>query len=144
MNEEKNLYALLKEIYFQIDNGDRLLLESFNLSVPRFFLLQHIEENPGISLTRLSTLMLTDKSNITRLIKGVVSEGLVRKERHATDGRSWSLFLTDLGNELLSGAEAAHDAFIKKRFSPVKVRENGLLRELREVKMVLVEQLDKA
>ena len=40
MDIEMNIYTTLKEIYFSLDNGDRRLLEGYNLSVPRFYLLK--------------------------------------------------------------------------------------------------------
>lgn len=138
-----NLYNTLKEIYFSLDNGDRRLLEGYNLSVPRFYLLKHIADNPGITLTRLSSLMLTDKSNITRLIKGVEAEGLVIRQQHESDGRAISLYLTDAGRLLLADAMAAHASFTRERFAPMLDRANGLLAELSKVKTILETQLEK-
>ncbi|GAB4580835.1 MAG: hypothetical protein Fur0022_35780 [Anaerolineales bacterium] len=137
-----SLYTTLKEIYFSLDNGDRRLLEGYNLSVPRFYLLKHISENPGITLTQLSTLMLTDKSNITRLIKGVEAEGLVSKLQHETDGRALSLYITETGQRLLSAASTAHANFTQERFAPVHQHVNSLLAELIQVKQILDAQLD--
>lgn len=137
-----SLYTTLKEIYFSLDHGDRRLLDSFSLSVPRFYLLKHIDENPGISLTQLSTLMLTDKSNITRLIKSVEAKDLVSKQPNATDGRALSLYLTESGKSLLEEASAAHFEYTRDRFAPVEEQVNSLLRELGEVKQVLEEQLE--
>ena len=137
-----SLYTTLKEIYFSLDNGDRRLLEAYNLSVPRFYLLKHIAENPGISLTQLSTKMLTDKSNITRLIKSVEAKDLVWKERNEVDGRALSLFLTPEGQRLLGEASAAHREFTEERFSSVEEHVNGLLHELVEVKQILESQLE--
>ena len=142
MDTRQNLYSTLKEIYFSIDNGDRRLLEGFNLSVPRFYLLKHIEENPGITLTQLSTYMLTDKSNITRLIKGVESEGLVRKQKHDTDGRALSLFLTETGRALVLDAIAAHRRFTEDRFEALNGETDELLTSLCEVKQLLEQQLE--
>lgn len=137
-----NLYTTLKEIYFSLDNGDRRLLEGYNLSVPRFYLLKHIAENPGITLTQLSTLMLTDKSNITRLIKGIEAEGLVTKLQHETDGRALSLYITETGQRILSSALAAHSNFTQERFAPIREQVNGLLADLIQVKQILDAQLD--
>jgi DNA-binding MarR family transcriptional regulator len=142
MEIEMHLYAILKEIYFSLDNGDRLLLEGYNLSVPRFYLLKHISENPAITLTQLSTLMLTDKSNITRLIRGVEAEGLVFRQQHSTDGRALSLFLTEKGERLLSNALNAFNNFTQERFAPIHENANGLLSTLTEVKQILEEQLE--
>lgn len=137
-----SLYTTLKEIYFSLDNGDRRLLEGYNLSVPRFYLLKHIAENPGIILTQLSERMLTDKSNITRLIKGVEAEGLVLRQQHETDGRALSLYLTEAGHRLLSDALVAHSNFTYARFAPIHAQVGGLLAHLVEVKQILDSQLD--
>ncbi|NUM47338.1 MAG: MarR family transcriptional regulator [Anaerolineales bacterium] len=137
-----NLYTTLKEIYFSLDNGDRRLLEGYNLSVPRFYLLKHIAENPGITLTQLSTRMLTDKSNITRLIKGIEAEGLVEKQQHETDGRALSLYITPVGQRILSEALVAHSNFTHERFAPVREQVNGLLANLIQVKQILDAQLE--
>jgi DNA-binding MarR family transcriptional regulator len=142
MDDEVSLYTTLKDIYFSIDDGDRQLLEEFHLSVPRYYLLKHISENPGITLTRLSSLMLTDKSNITRLIKSVELEGLVCKQKHETDGRAISLYLTDAGCALVSEVVSAHDAFTTRRFSPIHAQVNGILSELVEIKLLLESQLE--
>lgn len=143
MEEEVSLYTTLKEIYFSIDNGDRQLLEGYNLSVPRYYLLKHIAENPGITLTQLSGLMLTDKSNITRLIKGVEMEGLVCKQKHETDGRALSLYLTEHGSALVSEAVSAHESYTLQRFSPIHSQVNGILTELVEIKTLLEDQLER-
>jgi DNA-binding MarR family transcriptional regulator len=142
MENEVNLYTTLKEIYLSIDNGDRQLLEGYNLSVPRFYLLKHIAENPGISLTHLARLMLTDKSNITRLIKSVENDGLVCKEKHETDGRALCLHLTEAGSALIARAISAHQSFTARRFSPINEHADGILSELVEIKHMLERQLE--
>jgi DNA-binding MarR family transcriptional regulator len=142
MDDEVSLYTTLKDIYFSIDDGDRQLLEGYRLSVPRYYLLKHISENPGITLTQLSSLMLTDKSNITRLIKSVEFDGLVCKQKHETDGRAISLYLTEAGCALASEAVSAHDAFTARRFSPIHAQVNGILSELVEIKLLLESQLE--
>ena len=142
MDAGMSLYTTLKEIYFSLDDGDRRLLEAFKLSVPRFYLLKHIAENPGITLTRLSELMLTDKRNITRMLKSLEAESLVRRQSHQTDGRAVSLFLTNAGRMLAADALAAHKKFTEKRFLPITGQAEDLLRELIEVRKILKGQLD--
>ena len=137
-----NLYNTLKEIYFSLDNGDRRLLEGYNLSVPRFYLLKHIADHPGITLTQLSALMLSDKSNITRLIQRVEAEGLVSRQQHEMDGRALSLHLTGEGHKLLSDALRAHANFTQERFAPLQENAKSLLADLQEVKHILESQLN--
>ena len=136
-----NLYNTLKEIYFSLDNGDRHLLEGYRLSVPRFYLLKHIADHPGMTLTQLSGLMLTDKSNITRLIKSVEAEGLVTRQQHESDGRALSLNLTEAGHRLLAAAYTAHANFTHERFAPLQAHATALLADLQKVKQVLDSQL---
>lgn len=135
------LYNTFKEIYFSLDNGDRRLLEGYKLSVPRFYLLKHISANPGITLTQLSGLMLTDKSNITRLIQSIEAEGLVTRQQHESDGRALSLNLTEAGHRLLAEAFTAHANFTHERFAPLQEQANTLLADLQHVKQVLDSQL---
>jgi len=141
MSAEIDLYNTLKEIYFCLDNGDRLLLDDFNLSVPRYYLLKHLEETPGISFTQLSQLMLSDKSNISRLIKNMEAEGLVRRKRHSSDGRTRSLYLTPAGKKVLEAARRAHRRYIETRFAWLDGGRDQLLSSLREIKKSLADSL---
>jgi DNA-binding MarR family transcriptional regulator len=84
--------------------------------------------------------MLTDKSNITRLIKGMETDGLVTRRQHETDGRAVSLFLTDSGKQTLADANAAHVNFTQERFSSLSMPTNCLMNELLVVKRVFEAQ----
>ena len=141
MTIEMNLYDTLKEIYFSLDDGDRNLLSKFNLTVPRFYIIKHIAENPGVSFTELSVMMLSDKSNITRLIKAIESDGLVVRERHETDGRTWNLYLSNQGKELLKKTLMAHDEFTQARFERVNGDLTELIEKLQNLKHSLEHQI---
>lgn len=136
------IYDTIKEIYFCLDYGDRQLLDRFNLTVPRYYLMKHIGENPGLTLTQLSLRMISDKSNITRLFQALESEGLVARRRHETDRRAWSLFLTREGERLLDRARKAHITFTRERLESVASNSEDLLRELVEMKLLLEEILE--
>jgi DNA-binding MarR family transcriptional regulator len=120
----------LKRINTCIDCGDRQLLNQFSLTVPRYYALKHIHENPGISLTTLSALMLIDKSNTTRLIRSIKEEGLVRQLRSEKDRRTHRLFLSELGMELLQRASEAHNKYTQDRFSDVDIDVGALTSNL--------------
>lgn len=110
------IYNLLKEIFFLIDDGDRHLFSQYNLSVPRFYILWHLGNEPGISSRRLSELMICDKSNITRLSKGLEADGLVVRQPHESDGRALRLYLTEMGETVREQSLAAHLAYNAQRF----------------------------
>jgi DNA-binding MarR family transcriptional regulator len=135
------LYNKLKEIYLVLDDGDRQFLSRYNLTVPRFFVLKHIGENPGITMTKLSTLMLSDKSNITRLITGLEDEGLVERRRTDNDRRKICLHLTSAGESIFNASTQAHGVFNEQRFSSLNKKMEDLVDDLDRVKNKLSNHL---
>lgn len=139
------LYNLLKDVFLLLDNGDNHLFDQFNLSEARFYALYHIGDEPGISSSRLSLRMFCDKSNITRLIKGMESEQLVERRRHETDGRTQRLFLTDKGETVRQQALTAHKDFNIQRFkaSMSETDQQTLYDALNQLKQGLTQQLEQ-
>ena len=144
MGDGQEIYTLLNEIYLILDDGDRRLFSQFDLTPPRYYALVHIGEQPGISLSALSNLMLCDKSNATRIIKGLENEGLVFRLPHETDGRSIRLFLSSSGKEVRDKAVSAHVKYNKNRFAGDVPEEEDLRMELLQLKRHLRERLEAA
>lgn len=137
MEEEGTaLYNVLKEIFLLLDDGDRRLLSTYNLTVPRFYALIHLGDNPGLSVSELSTLMFCDKSNVTRLVQGLEAENLVQRRPHKHDGRIKCLSLTSAGEELRHKALTLHHRHNNARFGAVLAREQQqqLQKVLKEVR----------
>ncbi|MCI0394769.1 MAG: MarR family transcriptional regulator [Chloroflexi bacterium] len=143
MADPQQLYNLLNEIYLILDDGNRRFFSRFNLTVPRFYALLHLGEQPGLSFSELSELMLCDKSNITRIIRGMEADGLVVRRPHETDGRTLRLFLSQAGEELRHQVTAAHEQFNQARFDALEgIMQDSLLAELLRLKKSLRTQLD--
>jgi len=143
MTNPQKLYGLINEIYLILDDGDRRLLNDFNLSSTRFYALVHIGEQPGISSSQLSQLLICDKSNATRVIKGLEAEGLVIRQPHETDGRSLRLYLTETGQALRDQAIEAHQRYNHNRFVELPPDEQESLTEgLQILKRSLRHSLD--
>lgn len=115
MSDVEQLYNLLKESFFLLDDGDRQLFGMFDLSSPRYYALSHIAAEPGLSLSQLSDYMFCDKSNITRIIRGLERDGYLERRPHETDGRSLRLYLTEKGTAVYQTVAAAHQASIQQR-----------------------------
>ena len=145
MSEDAQIaYASIVELFLLIDDGDRRLLAEFGLTVPRYFALQHIDKHPGLSPVQLSGLMLCDKSNITRLLKGLEKDGLVKRVPHEDDGRSFRLFLSDRGQKLSAAAAKTHQDFNEKRFGFLNKIPWPVLETLQLLRARLAEQLQTA
>ena len=117
MTGRGHLYDLIKESFLLLDFGDRGLFDQFGLSISRYYALHHIAANPGLSPSRLSQLMFCDKSNITRLLQALESDGYVERRQHEQDGRIQRLYLTERGARLHSEACAAHMDTIEQRLA---------------------------
>jgi DNA-binding MarR family transcriptional regulator len=117
MTEKFHIYDLIKESFLLLDFGDRLFLEQYELSVPRYYALTHIAAEPGISPSLLSRYMFCDKSNITRLTQGLQSDGLVERKPHEHDGRSQRLYLTPEGERLHNRVAQAHRRYVESRLA---------------------------
>jgi DNA-binding MarR family transcriptional regulator len=116
MSRAYALYSLIKDIFFLLDDGDRHLLGEYDLTVSRFYILYHLGEQPGLSVSELSDAMFCDKSNITRLIRSMEEEGLVNRLPHPTDGRALSLQLTPAGAAKRAEVWEAHIRHNRQRF----------------------------
>jgi DNA-binding MarR family transcriptional regulator len=142
MTSKDQLYTLLKEIFLIIDDGDRRFFDRYSLTVSRFYAIFHIGEEPGISSSHLSNRMLCDKSNITRIVKGLEADGHVMRKPHETDGRSRRLFLTRKGRGVLDEASVAHDAYNEARLDCIsEIEQDNLLGGLTKLKQRLQEAL---
>lgn len=138
MADAQALYALLKEIFLILDDGDRQLLGQFDLSPSRYYALVHLGDSPGMSLSELSHLMLCDKSNATRIVKGLEAEGLAIRRPHETDGRAIRLYLTEAGDRLRRKAVSAHEQYNQGRLQSVTNGDGEtLLGDLNQLKRSL-------
>ena len=140
MSTEIAFYETLKKIVACIDNGDRQLLNQFGLTAPRYYALKHIHENPGLSLTTLSALMLNDKSSTTRLTRSMQEDGLVRRSQSESDRRTCCLYLSESGQQVLQRASVARDKYTEDRFSVLDVDVEALLGDL----VAIVHSLERA
>ena len=87
----------------------------------RFALLTLIGANPGISQTALSRANGRDKSTLTPALDDLERRGLVRRERVASDRRSYALRLTQDGQTALkelTACAARHEANLDRIIGP--------------------------
>ncbi|MBX3055682.1 MAG: MarR family transcriptional regulator [Anaerolineae bacterium] len=142
MNEMEHLYNLLKETFIVIDDGDRRLFHRFGLTPPRFYVLLHVSEEPGISSSDLSQKLLCDKSNVTRIVKGLEATGYLERRPHESDGRAQRLYLTPQGATICNEVHSAHTAYNIARLNSVDTAvQNTLIENLNRLHHLLQEEL---
>lgn len=120
MADPITVYDLLKEVFLIIEDGDRAFFQQYELTVTRFYSMWHLKDEPGLTLRDLSIRMLCDKSNVTRVVKGLERDGMIYREDHESDGRAYRLYLTEKGRQRLELVDSRHGSFNRGRF------ENGI------------------
>lgn len=130
MKEAHVLYNLIKESFLLLDFGDRSVFENYGLTVPRYYAMHHIALEPGISPSRLSTLMFCDKSNITRLLHSLEADGLVERRSHERDGRVQRLILTEAGIALHDRVSREHKVTVERRMAGLAEHDQKGLSDL--------------
>jgi DNA-binding MarR family transcriptional regulator len=73
-----------------------------NLPVTHIRSLKCIKKIPDCSATDISHRLRLDKSQVTRIIKELFSEGYIEKKPHPSNHRSQTLLLTQLGEEIMN------------------------------------------
>ena len=131
MDKIDKLYNLIKETFFLLDDGDRHLFNEYNLSPSRFYAMVHINDEPGISSSGLSDRLLCDKSNVTRIVRGLEKQGFIERRRHETDGRTLRLYLTDQGQETCNQIQIALKTYNENRLNGIEeIAQDKLLENL--------------
>jgi len=132
------LYKSLKSIFLHIDNHEKSFLGQFGLNIPRFFVLMHVENNPGINYIVLSDLLLCTKSNTTRIVRGMQKEGLINRENDPSDRRSYRLTLTKAGHDLFTRVHPDYKLLVDRLMSTLdKAKIDDYLKASLEIENTL-------
>ncbi len=127
MNNSSKFYDVLMENYLLLVESDRQFFTKFNLSQVRYFALLHISQNPEISLTELSKKLLCTKGNTTRIIQGMVTDGLLIVTKDQDDQRAVKLNLTEKGMDVFQLVKREFDEFNQFRFAGVGANNEQLI-----------------
>lgn len=117
---EHEISRLISSIFIHLDEGDRLLMRRFGLTVTQYWALVHLEDPEGRSLSELASLLLCDKSNITSVVDKLEELGLAERKRgKAGDRRYTRVVLTERGRDLRWRIKAARDQIVSTRLRPL-------------------------
>lgn len=77
-------------------------LQDFGITPPQWGVLGRLAEKDGQSLSELGARALFDGPTMTGIVDRLESSGYVERRRDSSDRRVISLYLTDLGRELIT------------------------------------------
>ncbi len=96
--------------------------------VGQWFALVTLGRSDGMSQGEMSRLFGVDPARVSRVVRVLEGDGLVRRERDPGDGRVLRLYLTDAGREMLAkrpAVEEAVEARVRRVMSEDEVEELG-------------------
>ena len=88
-----------------IGPAERLFVKRFGLDVHELRVLRLIDEQPGVTFTRLAALTKFERSATSRILSRLVKASLVRRKIDEDDARQFQLFATARGRELRTRAD---------------------------------------
>lgn len=120
MDQEKlKLYNSLKAIFLHIDNHEKNFMGQYGLNIPRYFVLSHLSNKPSINNMDLSDLLLCTKSNTSRIVQGMLKDGLITRKEHPEDKRSYQLFISEKGQALFKKVQPAYYKQVSELMSQI-------------------------
>lgn len=108
-------------------------LEPYGLTGGLYLYLLFVEYQPGCSLVQLRDFFNNDKAYVTRVVSKLCDLDYLSKEQRKEDARSYCLYLTEHGNEVLSvirNVPGAWDQKLAAFLEPAEEKE--LLRLLKK------------
>lgn len=89
------------------------LRTDFGTTLPRFDLLAQLERAPeGLSMRELSQRLMVTGGNVTGITDQLEAEGLVQREPHPSDRRSFTVRLTPTGRRQFKRMATTHEGWV--------------------------------
>lgn len=111
-------------------------LAGHDLSIPRFQALSFLQETGPMAMNALATELGVPRPTATHLVAGLVSAGLVSREKLPEDRRVVQVALTDAGREVLEQIRVQFNQFVLAALG-------GLPDQTREGVVALAEQFSE-
>ncbi len=142
---DQDVYLALSKTSVLLDDLDRRLFASYDLSARQFWALSHLEERQGRPMAELGHLLLTDKSNVTGIVDHLERSGLAARTPAAHDRRVIHITLTPKGRRLRDLVSEQHRARVHEVLEAMdSQRLQQLLAAVHEIQQHLSEHLARA
>ena len=119
---------LLKQFLIDLQCLFRTQLKHLNLTLPKIMLISSIPID-GIDMTSLSKKLGIDNSTLTRLIRILLENGIVKKTSNPIDKRSIIVSLSRKGESLRLKIEREMDLFISALYKNIPIENREELNE---------------
>lgn len=126
----------LARAYQAFSNYSDRHIRTLDLTPPQFDVIATLGGTEGMSMKDLAAKTLVTKGTLTGIVDRLEKRGLVRREIPPANRRSFTVVLTEPGEELFQTAFPAHVSHLRGRFeglTPAELEQlRKLLKKLRE------------
>ena len=130
--EAADLREALRRLFRRMGFMERDEARCCSMSLSRCQVLVEVGRGAPLSPGELSSRMGLEKSTVSRLVDGLVEDGLVGRKESPEDRRYLVLELSGEGRELFLDIERRMDAFVGEAWERVpEARRQGVLESLR-------------
>jgi DNA-binding MarR family transcriptional regulator len=105
----------------------------FDLSVPQFRALAFLKHYEGASLSDAAEFVGLTLPSMSRLMDGLVTRQLVKREISATDRRRITLVLTEVGQATLQSAYEATQAYLARQLAGLSTQEQATVEQAMQI-----------
>jgi MarR family transcriptional regulator, lower aerobic nicotinate degradation pathway regulator len=107
---------------------------ALGISPAQLYVLRHLAEKDGASISGLAKETLTDRSSVADVVDRLVERGLAERSAHPADRRRASVRITPSGARLIKGAAPAPTDLLVSALQTLPDHEvSGLARSLGEL-----------
>ena len=104
----------------------RFLASGYKISAQDFGILFRLWKQDGLSQVQIASLMMRDKTTITRRLDGLVKKALIERRNDENDRRLFRIHLTDLGRQAIEMLMKVAGKFQKEVLEDVPDEEKAI------------------
>lgn len=118
--------------------------KAFDITSEQWAILSKLIEHNGISQRELSSIVEKDPNNITRLLDQLEKKGLVKRANHPSDRRSYVLYVTERGEQLISQLKPFDQQLATELLACLTIEEIDFFQKtLHKVNSILSDKMTK-
>lgn len=104
-----------------------------DLSVPQFRALCLVDQQPSASLSAVAEHLASSLPTASRIVTGLVSQGLLKRESSSRDRRQVSLCITPSGRAVMAAARHATQTRLANEMDLLSANERSVVRQAMQI-----------
>jgi DNA-binding MarR family transcriptional regulator len=129
-NAAAELSAVLRPSLLRLTRTIRNQRVDTSVSLTLLSSLFSLQANGPMTPGELATSERVQPPSMTKILAGLEAKGLVRREKHPTDGRQLIVSVTPEGTALLAREREAREAWLARSLEQLTPSEQQLLRDV--------------